>query len=82
MTTNAYADIPQDLQTHYEQKARKALAADPWAVRCRACGSARGKACYGNGDMPKRLSHPERMKGSQLAAIEAALREAAGDDQP
>ena len=61
------------------------LREEPWLVRCAECGSKPGNACYGNGDMPKKLTHQSRLDASHRAALVAhdravkaeALREAA-----
>jgi hypothetical protein len=34
---------------------------DEWAKGCPSCGSQPGRACYGNGLMPRRMTHPGRM---------------------
>lgn len=65
----------------YDEKARELLATGPWKARCRSCGSGSGKACYGNGDMPRHLSHPERVKDSQALAIADAIQEAVEDER-
>ena len=50
---------------------------DPWLARCTACGMTPGKACYGGGPMPKRLTHPERIQASRALALDAHDREVA-----
>lgn len=44
---------------------------DEWDVRCAVCGSAAGRPCYGNGDMP-RGSHGRR-EAARRSQIEYLL---------
>ena len=42
-----------------EQKAQGA-ALGVWALKCPRCGALPGMACYGNGEMPRAMTHPGR----------------------
>lgn len=61
-------------QTDQTPSTEDVLRADPWLVRCAECGSKPGNACYGNGDMPKKLTHQSRLDASRRAALVAYTR--------
>ena len=48
---------------------------DPaWEVKCPTCGSPPGRPCYGNGAMPRHMTHGARA-AVRLKALTAAVRD-------
>ena len=45
-----------------------------WEVKCPACGAAPGRPCYGNGEMPRHMTHGARA-AVRLKALTAAVRD-------
>ena len=45
-----------------------------WEVKCPTCGAAPGRPCYGNGEMPRHMTHGARA-AVRLKALTAAVRD-------
>ena len=45
-----------------------------WEVKCPTCGSRPGRPCYGNGAMPRHMTHGARA-AVRLKALTAAVRD-------
>ena len=45
-----------------------------WEVKCPTCGAAPGRPCYGNGEMPRHMTHGARA-ALRLKALTAAARD-------
>ena len=44
-----------------------------WEVKCPTCGAAPGRPCYGNGEMPRHMTHGARA-AVRLKALTTAVR--------